>query len=90
MCEYINATGLENLKSAVVERAARDYRLALEKGDRDGEYNRKELEEFFTSKYFNHFTKLDGHALLEQLKNETPEERHKQLYARCKKEDLDD
>ena len=49
----MNETGINNLRIAILGRAITDYKdiLQLEKGD--NLCNKKELENFFNSEYFN-------------------------------------
>lgn len=63
--EELNDIGLENLRMAVVERAAKDYAAAVRKGLY---HERHSLERFFKSGYFNLFCTLDGAALARDIR----------------------
>ncbi len=65
----------EEVANAVVLQAVKDYRKARKKLRHHPENEKakdmlKECEEFFLSKRFNSFTKLDGAVLLEKLEEE--------------------
>ena len=61
------------LKNAIVAQAADDYRRALveqHNGNLRYESTLTAIERFFTGPEFNGYTKLDGEALLESIKQE--------------------
>ena len=65
----------QDLANAIVVRAAKDYRKALEKLDKPpdsvrAENDIKRLEEFFRSDYYKLLTSLDGELLINKLKQE--------------------
>lgn len=49
----MNETGINNLRLAILERARTDYRDILQGKKDDNLCNKKELENFFNSEYFN-------------------------------------
>lgn len=81
-----HAVGYESLANAVVEQAVNDYRsaarvLAQTANDPDSISNSlrryhalrgiKEIEEFFTSRWFGTLTLVDGKWLLHKMRRET-------------------
>ena len=49
----MNEAGINNLRLAILERARTDYRDILQGKKGDNVCNKKELEKFFNSEYFN-------------------------------------
>ena len=49
----MNETGINNLRIAILGRALTDYRDILQGKKGDNLCNKKELEKFFNSEYFN-------------------------------------
>lgn len=49
----MNEAGINNLRIAILERARTDYRDILQGKKGDNLFNKKELEKFFNSEYFN-------------------------------------
>ena len=49
----MNEAGINNLRLAILERARTDYRDILQGKKDDNLCNKKELEKFFNSEYFN-------------------------------------
>ena len=49
----MNEAGINNLRLAILERATTDYRDILQGKKGDNLCNKKELEKFFNSEYFN-------------------------------------
>ena len=49
----MNEAGINNLRLAILERARTDYRDILQGKKGDNLCNKKELEKFFNSEYFN-------------------------------------
>ena len=49
----MNEAGINNLRLAILERARTDYRDILQGKKGDNLFNKKELENFFNSEYFN-------------------------------------
>ena len=49
----MNEAGINNLRLAILERARTDYRDILKGKKGDNLCNKKELENFFNSEYFN-------------------------------------
>ena len=65
----------QDLANAIVVRAAKDYRKALERLDNPlegvhAENDIKRLEEFFRSDYYKLLTSVDGELLINKLKQE--------------------
>jgi hypothetical protein len=60
----------EDLANAIILRAAKDYREALEKpGSLDASFLKKEVERFFLSRWFSELTKADPKKILEYIKS---------------------
>ena len=66
----IELTPLQRLSNAIVIQAAKDYRIAIEKGD---DYALLELERFFRSPWFYLLTNADGEYIMEQLRRRAKE-----------------
>ena len=49
----MNEAGINNLRLAILERALTDYKDILKGKESDNLCNKKELEKFFNSEYFN-------------------------------------
>ena len=49
----MNEAGINNLRLAILERAITDYKDILQGKKGDNRCNKKELENFFNSEYFN-------------------------------------
>ena len=49
----MNEAGINNLRIAILGRAITDYKDILQGEKGDNLYNKKELENFFNSEYFN-------------------------------------
>ena len=49
----MNETGINNLRIAILGRAITDYKDILQGKEADNLCNKKELEKFFNSEYFN-------------------------------------
>ena len=49
----MNETGINNLRIAILGRALTDYKDILQGKKGDNLFNKKELEKFFNSEYFN-------------------------------------
>lgn len=67
--------GWEGLAAAVVWQACEDYRAAVRAlrrhpDSRKADARRREAERFFTSRWFQALSSLDGRRLLRQLKEE--------------------
>ena len=65
----------QDLANAIVVRAAKDYRKALERLDETpdsvgAENEIKRLEKFFRSDYYKLLTSVDGELLMNKLKQE--------------------
>ena len=62
----------QNLANAIIIQAAKDYRLVIRMLAKNPQHSRameekKELEEFFLSKYFDTLTSIDGEKLIKKL-----------------------
>ena len=68
----IHEQGAIKLVQAIVERAVKDYMVT-----KPGSYERKEVEDFFLSDYFEALTGSDGSVMLEQLQNRYNEKQKK-------------
>lgn len=71
----LHPDGIQNLKEAIVARAADDWRSAVnaqKRGNTLNEYRRSraEVEQFFLSDWFYALTGLDGKYIIRQLKQE--------------------
>ena len=76
----MNEAGINNLRLAILERAVTDYRDILQgiKGD-DNLCNKKELEKFFNSEYFNtlyYDVKYSGKDIINIIRKEVENEKH--------------
>lgn len=65
----------ENLANAIILQAVKDYRVALKALARKPDavlpaFNKKEIEKFFSSSWFNSLTDLDPQMLVERLNAE--------------------
>ena len=65
----------ENLANAIVKQAVDDWRtavhiIAIRHGDVTASYKKREIEEFFHSKWFILLTSVDGEYVLDKLKKE--------------------
>lgn len=68
------AEGLSRLANAIVIKAASDYRIALRCDAKHRKYpkgvDRMELEQFFTSSWYESLTDVDGRTLMRMLQEE--------------------
>ena len=69
----INITddGLDLLRTAIVEQAAKDYQKVLKKKKRNPKYesySKKELEDFFESQWFEWLVNCDGEYIMNEIK----------------------
>lgn len=67
----INSCGLENLRYAIVRQAISDYRGILSHTLKEtSNCNKRELEKFFKSQWFNEICDYDGNKLMRQIKEQ--------------------
>ena len=61
-----------NLANAIIERAADDYRIVLSGYEESygQRVNRKELEKFFQSAWFECLTRVNGKNIMERIRKE--------------------
>ena len=74
-----NIDGYSLLANAIVSQAAKDYKdnlLLLHKNpnDKKAQAERRKLEKFFRSSWFDILTQLDGEVLLQKLQQTVREE----------------
>ena len=65
----------ENLANGIILQAVTDYRKALKKLKREpddypAKYMKREVERFFTSRWYTRLTEVDGKMLLDRLGKE--------------------
>jgi hypothetical protein len=65
----------QNLANAIVLSAVTDYRkalhiLSLYPKDKSAEFEKKQIEQFFRSGYYNLLTSVDGEMLISELNEE--------------------
>lgn len=65
--EYCNA-GIENLRNAIIEFAAKDYKAALKRKDKNGLNGTMNLERYFLSDGYKSLTTIDGSYLIRELR----------------------
>lgn len=63
----ISSNEYENLAGAIIVQAVKDYKRALEKGERG---RKSECVRFFRSDWFKVLTTMDGEFLIRKLKEE--------------------
>lgn len=61
----------EDLANAIIEQAGQDYIKAVKSGDK---YNKKEIEEFFNSKWFNTLSNANGSKLIQGIQSRLNED----------------
>lgn len=67
--------GIENLASAIIIRAAKDYKVILKRclnypKDKSWQREKSKLESFFNSEWYRTLTNLDGGLLMNKIKEE--------------------
>ena len=75
----MNETGINNLRLAILERALTDYRDILQGIGGNNLCNKKELEKFFNSEYFNTlYFDIDysGKDIINIIRKEVEDEKH--------------
>ena len=75
----MNEAGINNLRLAILERAVTDYKDVLQGIKGDNLCNKKELEKFFNSEYFNtlyYDVKYSGEDIINIIRKEVEDEKH--------------
>lgn len=75
----MNEAGINNLRIAILGRAITDYRDILQGKKGDNLCNKKELEKFFNSEYFNvlyYDVKYSGKDIINIIRKEVEDEKH--------------
>lgn len=74
----MNETGINNLRIAILGRAITDYKDILQGKKGDNLCNKKELEKFFNSEYFNtlyYDVKYSGKDIINIIRKEVEDEK---------------
>lgn len=75
----MNEAGINNLRLAILGRAITDYKDILQGEKGDNLCNKKELENFFNSEYFNtlyYDVKYSGRDIINIIRKEVENEKH--------------
>ena len=75
----MNEAGINNLRLAILERAITDYKDVLQGIKSDNLCNKKELEKFFNSEYFNTLyfdIGYNGKEIITIIRKEVEDEKH--------------
>ena len=75
----MNEAGINNLRIAILGRAITDYKDILQGKKGDNLCNKKELEKFFNSEYFNtlyYDVKYSGRDIINIIRKEVEDEKH--------------
>ena len=75
----MNEAGINNLRYAILERAVTDYKDILQGIKSDNLCNKKELEKFFNSEYFNTLyfdIGYNGKEIINIIRKEVEDEKH--------------
>ena len=75
----MNETGINNLRIAILGRAITDYKDILQGKKGDNLCNKKELENFFNSEYFNTLyfdIGYSGKDIINIIRKEVEDEKH--------------
>lgn len=75
----MNEAGINNLRIAILGRAITDYRDILQGKKGDNLCNKKELEKFFNSEYFNtlyYDVKYSGRDIINIIRKEVEDEKY--------------
>ena len=75
----MNEAGINNLRIAILERAITDYKDVLQGKKGDNLCNKKELEKFFNSEYFNvlyYDVKYSGKDIINIIRKEVEDEKY--------------
>ena len=74
----MNEAGINNLRIAILGRAMTDYKDILQGKEGDNLCNKKELEKFFNSEYFNtlyYDVKYSGKDIINIIRKEVEDEK---------------
>ncbi len=74
----MNEAGINNLRIAILGRAITDYKEILQGKESDNLCNKKELEKFFNSEYFNtlyYDVKYSGKDIINIIRKEVEDEK---------------
>ena len=75
----MNEAGINNLRLAILERALTDYKDILQGKKGENLCNKKELENFFNSEYFNvlyYDVKYSGKDIINIIRKEVEDEKY--------------
>ena len=75
----MNEAGINNLRIAILGRAITDYKDILQDKEGDNLCNKKELEKFFNSEYFNtlyYDVKYSGKDIINIIRKEVEDEKY--------------
>ncbi len=75
----MNEAGINNLRIAILGRAITDYKEILQGKESDNLCNKKELEKFFNSEYFNtlyYDVKYSGKDIINIIRKEVEDEKY--------------
>ena len=75
----MNEAGINNLRIAILGRALTDYKEILQGKEGDNLCNKKELEKFFNSEYFNTLyfdIGYSGKDIINIIRKEVEDEKH--------------
>ena len=75
----MNEVGINNLRIAILGRAMTDYKDILQGKEGDNLCNKKELEKFFNSEYFNtlyYDVKYSGKDIINIIRKEVEDEKY--------------
>ena len=75
----MNEAGINNLRLAILERAVTDYKDILQGKKGNNLCNKKELEKFFNSEYFNvlyYDVKYSGKDIINIIRKEVEDEKY--------------
>lgn len=75
----MNEAGINNLRIAILGRAMTDYKDILQGKEGDNLCNKKELEKFFNSEYFNtlyYDVKYSGKDIINIIRKEVEDEKY--------------
>ena len=75
----MNEAGINNLRIAILGRAITDYKDILQGEKSDNLCNKKELEKFFNSEYFNtlyYDVKYSGKDIINIIRKEVEDEKY--------------
>lgn len=75
----MNEAGINNLRIAILGRAITDYKDILQGKKGDNLCNKKELEKFFNSEYFNtlyYDVKYSGRDIINIIRKEVEDEKY--------------